>query len=131
MSLGSLYLKLQQKYQHGLRTAWYRDHVREQILETRPFTSASSEICEIHVLTSQTDYLNLIWALKSFYFYSQRNYSLCIHEDGTLQQPELNLLQHHFPDARIVLKKEADQVMSETLASYPEFAETLQSIRSE
>lgn len=119
MSLGSIYLKLRQKYQHGLRTVWYRDHVREEILQTKPISDTTSHLCEIHVLTSSTDYLNLLWALKSFYFYSQRNYSLCIHEDGTLQQEQIAILRYHFPKARIILKSETDEIMRNALAAYP------------
>lgn len=123
MSVGSIYMKLRQKYQHGLRTVWYRDHVRGRILRTRPVTKTNSDFCEIHVLTSKTDYINLMWALKSFYFYSQRDYSLCIHEDGTLEQEQITILRQHFPNARIILKKEADEIMRSALTSYPASAQ--------
>jgi hypothetical protein len=119
MSLGSLILNLQQKYKHGLPTAYYRDIVRKQILDSRPITNTSDKSCEIHVLTSANDCLNLVWALKSFYYYSQRNYALCIHDDGSLTAEDQKNLKYHFPNARIISRKEADVKVLGLLSSYP------------
>lgn len=119
MSLGSLVLKVRQKYQHGLGTAYYRDTVRPRILNTRPIANTTDRTCEIHVLTYENDWLNLIWALKSFYHYSGRRYALCIHDDGTLTADHRTTLQTHFPNARIIDRASADRRVSATLQSYP------------
>ncbi|MBW4518931.1 MAG: hypothetical protein KME16_04405 [Scytolyngbya sp. HA4215-MV1] len=119
MSIGSLALKIQQKYQYGLKTTYYRDTVRNRILDTRPFLNTQDFTCEIHVLTYEKDWLNLIWALKSFYHYSQRCYALCIHDDGTLTAEQCAILQHHFPKARILKRSDADRHVMPTLQSYP------------
>lgn len=119
MSVGSLVLKIQQKYQHGLQTAHYRDSVRYRILNSIPIKNTSDLTCEIHVLTCANDWLNLVWTLKSFYYYSQRHYALCIHDDGTLTEEQQQTLQHHFPDARIISRKEADEKVLALLEPYP------------
>lgn len=119
ISLGSLVLQIKQKYQHGLQTAYYRDTVRKQILDTLPLTGKTSTNCEIHVLTSATDWLNLMWALKSFYHYSQRNYALCIHDDGTLNEEHYAIFQQHFPDARIIDRPTADEKVLSELQHHP------------
>lgn len=128
MSLGSLYLKLQQKYQHGLVVAYYRDQVRTQIFNTKPIlTTTDKSCCELHVLTSAKDWLNLVWSLKSFYFYSEREYALCIHEDGSLTEENIHMLKTHFPNARIIRRKVADQEVIAALQNYPrclEFRQT-------
>jgi hypothetical protein len=127
MSLGSLVLKVRQKYQHGFGTAYYRDTVRPRILNTRPIANTTDCTCEIHVLTYEKDWLNLIWALKTFYHYSGRRYALCIHDDGTLTDDHRATLRHHFPDARIIDRASADRRVLETLQSYPrclEFRQT-------
>ena len=127
MSLGTLALKIKQKYEHGLQTAYYRDTVRKQILDTKPMVGKTSKRAEIHVLTSATDWLNLIWALKSFYHYSQRNYALCIHDDGTLDQKHYAIFHHHFPDAKIIDRPSADRKILSELQQYPrclEFRQT-------
>ncbi|MCM0594224.1 MAG: hypothetical protein ACSI46_04990 [Gloeotrichia echinulata DVL01] len=119
MGLGKLALKLQFKYQHGLLTAHYRDNVRHRILKTKPIANTSDLTCEIHVLTSANDWLNLVWALKTFYHFSQRHYALCIHDDGSLTPEHQQTLQHHFPDARIIERKQADEKVLTLLEPYP------------
>jgi hypothetical protein len=116
---GALWLRLNQKFAHGLRVAWYRDVVRPRILNSPPIAETSDRRFEIHVLTSRHDWLNLIWSLKSFYAASGRRYALCIHEDGTLDAAALSSLQQHFPTARIIRRHEADQRLGQELAAFP------------
>ncbi len=127
MSLGSLVLKIRQKYKYGLCVAYYRDTIRSRIISSAPINGTIDPACEIHVLTSSKDWLNLIWTLKSFYYYSGRKYSLCIHDDGTLTKESYNILQHHFPDAHLIDRKMADEKMLVLLKPYPrclEFRQT-------
>ena len=119
MSPGGLLLRFRQWSRHGLVTAYYRDVVRPRILSTAPIRGTTDRRCELHVLTSRKDWLNLIWSLKSFYRFSQRGYSLCIHEDGTVPQEGLRQLRHHFPEARLVLRASADERAERELRQYP------------
>ncbi|MBD2028354.1 hypothetical protein H6F80_28785, partial [Leptolyngbya sp. FACHB-711] len=119
MSIGSLVLKLQQKYEHGWQTAHFRDTVRPRILNTKPIVQTTDRACEIHVLTCAKDWLNLIWTLKTFYYYSNRHYALCIHDDGTLTKNDRATFQHHFPDARIIDRSSADDCVLQELQAYP------------
>ncbi len=119
MSLGSLYLKLKQKYGHGLEVAHYRDRVRPKILDTPPITNTTDKTCEIHVLTSARDWLNLMWGLKSLYYYTGRNYALCIHGDTSLSEKQIATFKEHFPNARVISRTEADEAMFEWLKPYP------------
>jgi hypothetical protein len=116
---GALWLKLCQTFGHGIRVAWYRDVVRPRILLTAPCEDTSDKRCEIHVLTSAGDWLNLVWTLKSFYYASGRQYALCIHEDGSLDESAVAALARHFPAARIIRRKEADAKLAEVLRDYP------------
>jgi hypothetical protein len=116
---GALWLQVHQKFGHGLRAAWYRDVVRPRILSTPPVSDTNDKCCEIHVLTSKHDWLNLIWALKSFYVATGRRYALCIHEDGSLGDAELAALLEHFPAARIIRRAEADEKLADVLRGFP------------
>src|SRR5262245_54878004 len=80
---GAVWLQCRRRFGHGLRAAWYRDVVRPRILSTPPIEDTTDKCCEIHVLTSAEDWLNLVWAIKSFYCASGRRYALCIHDDGS------------------------------------------------
>jgi hypothetical protein len=116
---GALRLRFKQKFDHGVRVAWYRDVVRPRILRTPPVEDTKDDGCEIHVLTSKHDWLNLVWTLKSFYVASGRRYALCIHEDGSLDSDALSSLRRHFPAARIVGRREADARLAQELRAFP------------
>lgn len=127
MSLGSLVLQVRQKYKHGLQAAYFRDFVRWRILDTAPIANTTDTTCEIHVLTYEKDWLNLIWTLKTFYYYSDRRYALCIHDDGTLTAEHRATLHHHFPSARMIERPDADARVLTELKPYPrclEFRQT-------
>jgi len=79
----------------------------------------SDEACEVHVLTSGKDWLNLLWSLKTFYHYAQVKYRLCIHEDGSLSTTALETLETHFPDARILSRERMDSVTASALKTLP------------
>jgi len=119
MSPGGLILRFRRWTKHGLVAAYYRDIVRPRILGTPAVSGTTDPLCELHVLTCRGDWLNLIWGLKSFYHHSKRRYALCIHEDGTLPDAGLRQLRHHFPDARLVLRSEADKRAESELRRYP------------
>lgn len=106
---------------------YYRDVVRKKILNTAPIVNTTSTYCEIHALTSSADWLNLIWTLKSFYYYSQRTYALCIHDDGSLDESHRAIFSEHFPNARLITRKDADKRVISELNPYPlclEFRQT-------
>jgi hypothetical protein len=100
-------------------TAYYRDVVRPRILQTPPVVGTNNAACEVHAMTCRADWLNLIWTLKSFYHFSKRHYSLCIHEDGTVPAEGIEQLQRHFPDGRLIRRREADARSENDLRFYP------------
>jgi hypothetical protein len=119
ISIGAMVLRLRQRYAHGLRVAYYRNRVRPRILQTPPMPETDDRVCEIHVLTSKQDWLNLVWTLKSFYRTSGRRYALCIHDDGSLGAEEQHALLRHFPQARVIDRAEADRRMETVLQDHP------------
>ncbi len=119
MSPGALIYKVRKTLRHGPKVAWYRDMVRPRILLTRTVALPPDSSCEIHVLTSSGDWLNLIWTLKTFYHFSRRSYALCIHDDGTLPKAAHQALRRHFPRARMILRPEADSAVLPELANFP------------
>ena len=118
--LGRALLKYRQTFGKGVRVAWYRDVVRKRILQSSPIDAADTSCCEIHVLTSADDWLNLIWALKSFYHASGRSYGLCIHDDGSLNDQARSTIQKHFPRARLLERSVSEQAVLAGLDSHPQ-----------
>jgi hypothetical protein len=119
VTLGRALYFSQTKLGDGLRTAYYRDIVRPWILATPPFEQTDDILHEIHVLTSIDDWLNLLWALKTFYYWSGRRYALCIHDDGTLTPTACGHLRTAFPKARIIGRSESDKRLEPMLADFP------------
>ncbi len=117
--IGKIAYKLKSNFRYGLRAAYFRDIVRPRILDSEPVLADERTIAEIHVLTSDADWLNLIWALKSFYWVSNRKYGLCIHDDGSLGASSKALLRQHFPKARILDRRDSDKQVLATLSMYP------------
>src|SRR6266571_4775888 len=116
---GALLLRIRQKFGHGLRVAYYRDIIRTQILRTPAIPKTDDSTCEIHVLTSARDWMDLLWGLKSFYLMSKRHYALAIHDDGSLRHAEVATLKRHFPNARIITRSQSDALMEEVLCRFP------------
>ncbi len=117
-TLGRLVYLWKRKYGAGLRVAYYRDVVRPRILATPPVPTPDGR-CEIHVLTSDDDWLNLLWALKTFYRSSGSHFALCIHDDGTLRPAACEQLRRAFPLARLISRADADAHLEPLLADYP------------
>lgn len=98
---------------------YYRNVVRPRILNTAPVAGTTDQSCEIHALTSERDWLNLMWTLKSFYHFSGRRLALCIHGDPTLSPKAISAIQTHFPEARFIPHAEAQRDVFAWLADYP------------
>ena len=117
--IGRIAYLIRSRFQHGVSVAWYRDIVRKQILSTDPVVADDSSVAEIHVMTSSSDWLNLIWTLKSFYSLSPRPYGLVIHNDGTLTDAIRQIFRHHFPACRMIDREESDNEVADLLKAFP------------
>lgn len=76
------WMTFQEWNREGWRAAHRRWAVQKQILPTPPMRTSRSGPTEIRVLTWRRDWVNLIWALKSFYHFSGVDYPLFIHDGG-------------------------------------------------
>jgi len=111
--------RAQDTARHELRLLYYKSLYRKKILETRPHICQKKSRIEIHVLTCQRDFLDAIWALKTFYYFSQLDCSLVIHSDGSLSDQAKKILSKHFKHARIIDKRQADTKLRPYLDAYP------------
>jgi hypothetical protein len=108
------WLEFQEANREGWLRAWKRRRIQQRILDTPPLTTAETGPVEVRVLTWRRDWINLIWALKSFYYFSGVDYPLFIH-DGGLAPGQADQLQQHFPQARLILPSAADDEVAEEL----------------
>lgn len=117
--IGRLLYQYRCKFGHGFRTAWWRDVARKRILGAVPTEGLTDDRCEIHALTWQQDWMDLIWALKTLFHVSNCRFQLCIHDDGSLPEHAIHALNQQFPDARFIRRTESDERLNQTLADYP------------
>lgn len=75
------------------------------------------------MLTSTDDWLNLVWALKSYYRATTRQDALCIHDDGSLPAVAIETLRQHFPNARLIDRVTANAEVLSALIDFPHCAE--------
>jgi hypothetical protein len=109
------YLDLRWSTREGLIRAWRRRRIQRRILRTHPIYTLRSGRVEVRALSWRRDCIDLIWALKSFYFFSQVEYPLFIH-DGGFAPGQSEILQRHFPNATIVSREESDKEVQSILS---------------
>lgn len=85
------------------RRRWYQ----RQILGTPPIRTRREGPVEVRALTWRRDWMNLLWALKSFYHFAEVDYPLFIH-DGGLAPGQAEQILAHFPDATLIPRSESD-----------------------
>jgi hypothetical protein len=108
------WVRLRELGREGIGRAMVRRRYQRRILATAPIQTDITGPVEVRALTWRRDWIDLIWALKSFYYFSGVDWPLHIH-DGGLSGPELAVLQEHFRGARIHAAAEADAVVESLL----------------
>lgn len=98
---------------------YYKKIYRKKILTTPPVTCEAQGLFEIHTIISEQDFLNAIWALKSFYHYSGLQSGLVFHDDGSLTASSRDALLSHFPHARVISKENSEAEMTNFLVEHP------------
>jgi hypothetical protein len=101
------WIEFQEINREGWLHAWKRYYIQQSILKTNPIRTAKKSSTEVRVLTWRRDWINVVWALKSFYHFAEVDYPLFIH-DGGLKAEQAQNLKYHFPDATLVSAQEAD-----------------------
>ncbi len=101
-----------------VRFFYYYKIYRKRILSSKPVTCGRSSDLEIHMITSEKDFLDAVWCLKTFYHYSETCPRLVIHEDGSLSAKGTQTFIKHFKNCRIIKRKDADEDLKRFLANH-------------
>lgn len=103
----------------ALKMTWaahLRAKARDVILKTPPAPVDPHSALEIHSLTCERDYTDLLWCLKTLFLFSERSFHVVLHDDGSLRAQSLEHLRRHLPGAMIVSRGQADERVRDTLA---------------
>jgi hypothetical protein len=117
--IGRLLYLYKRKFGEGYLTAYYRDTVAPRIQNSSPVRIDPEGECELHVLTCHGDLNACLWNLKSFYLVVGSGIPLVIHDDGSLTVDDRQTLLHLFPNARVILREEADRALFKVLKPFP------------
>lgn len=104
------WLEFREMGREGWKNALNRMRIQRKILATPPLHTDATGLVEVRVLTWRRDWVNLIWALKSFYYFSNVRFPLYIHDGGLLAN-QVPKLMAHFPNAHFISLAQADIVV--------------------
>jgi hypothetical protein len=88
---------LAQTRKYGLGLVRHRYVTRPRILKSAPVLCPEDSPLEVHTMVCQRDWLNGIWALKSFRAAAEQRFRLVIFHDGSLSPLDLKQIHYHFP----------------------------------
>jgi len=89
-----------------------------RILKSKAITCDQQSTYEIHMLTGHKDFLQALWCLKTYYHYARVNPLLVIHGDGTLTHIHKSILETHFKNCRVILRKDTENDLKKYLAGH-------------
>lgn len=103
----------------GIRGSWARRRVMPRLLDAPPLKSTVDARVEVHVPVGRASWLEALWAVRSFYHAAERQYRLCLHDDGTLDDESAGALAYQLPHARLALREAANSDAATALSNFP------------
>ncbi|MBD3249275.1 hypothetical protein GF336_04485 [Candidatus Woesearchaeota archaeon] len=96
----------------------------ETVMKTRPYESGEdTEEFELHMLIGARHIDLCLWSVKSFLHFTDKKYTIVLHDDGTLKENECSILRKHIEGVKIIKKEDADRQMREKLKDLPNCSE--------
>lgn len=119
--LKSIYHSIKRGYaEHEQRqVAHIKSRAHRDILLTDPVDVKGSENFGLHMICCEQDFDMSLWALKTFYHFSQTRPRLYLHNDGSLSDKSKQIYREHFQGCQIIEREQADPHMDQVLSSYP------------
>lgn len=120
ISPGRLWWLFRRDLKRGWTASYHYHRTLPKITAWRsPLVEKRAEAVPIHLLTGINDWRLAAWMLASFFHFTQRSWSVFIHDDGTLPAEARETLTLLFPQTRIISRAEADAAMANELRNYP------------
>jgi len=91
-----------------------------KVRTTRPYaTGEESGNFEVHVLLGHKYVGMCLWSVKSFLQFCGKRYTVVLHDDGTLNDKDIAILEKHLPKVEILRREAADRLMHGMLEGFP------------
>ncbi len=91
----------------------------ETIGQWSPPAADSSSPVSVHVVTGEREWPAAAWALASWCCFTECEWPILIHDDGTLTERAATQLRASFPAARLIPRIEADAALQPLLMAFP------------
>jgi len=91
----------------------------ETIDQWKPTPNDSGASVSVHVLTGERDWPAAAWALASWCCFTESDWPILIHDDGTLTDRAATQLHRSFPAARLIRRAEADAALQPVIMAFP------------
>jgi hypothetical protein len=115
---------LRSRFKRGWKVTRQEVKILPRIVEwIWPFTQEAPQPVPVHILIGRDDWLQAGWTLASWFYFTECNWSVVIHDDGTLPEEAAPALKTMFGDIRIISRSEADAALTPVLRAYPFCAE--------
>jgi len=96
---------------------YYRWLLKKRIMSLPPVTlSKECAVCTLAILANKKNFFESVAALYSFCFW-EKNINIHYHEDGTLTEQDIDVLEKTFPGIVIFRRKEEDVTVAAYLSS--------------
>lgn len=117
---GYLWLLFRRECKRGPAAIWHSRVTAPAIVRWRnPYQRLPRNPVPVHILCGREQFTLLLWMLASWFHFTERNWKVVVHDDGTLTEEHKVRLSSCLPDARLVWTKEGDAAVAERLACYP------------
>lgn len=113
------YRNLRFALQHGVNYLFSKANATRQLKRIGCRYLSSRSAFEVHLVTCHRDIPLALWALASWYGVGHRSDPVVIHDDGSLTPPDYESIRAMFPEARIISRSEADDIVATELSRFP------------
>lgn len=96
--------------QEALKVNFAKHHYLTRILKAKPIPSGTGVI-EVHMLLHHKRIYEGLWALYSFAYFCDQPCRIIVHNDGSLSNLDICLLNQLFPHCQVIAREEADSII--------------------
>lgn len=120
MTPGRLLLLVRRDWSRGWGAVYHDYWTARKIRRWRPAAADKpQEPVSVHVLTGEYDWRYAAWMLASWFHFTERNWPVFIHDDGSLPPEAASLYATILPEATVVARARADAEVDAALEGRP------------
>lgn len=116
---GRLWLLFRNDVERGWRAAWHDYFTTHRIRRWKPRPDLPSMDVSVHVVTGENDYRYAAWMLASWSHFTERDWPVYIHDDGSLPPEAARFYEALLPRVTIIPRTQANKEVDAALAPFP------------